>query len=154
MGVLKKIDQKHPQNCVAYPFSRVGTGYTQDELNHLRHILKPYWRMYDARMPPSLFGRWVPSMSDRPDVYITDISKSVVLEIRAGELQVSDQYPTMYTLRFPRVLRLREDKAWHEAMTEQDLHELIKNFEETRRLKRKSQLNNDNHMSGNLDEDE
>lgn len=46
--------------------------------------------MYDARMPPSLFGKWVPSMSDRPDVFITDISKSVVLEVRAGELIVSD----------------------------------------------------------------
>lgn len=46
--------------------------------------------MYDARMPPQIYGKWVPSMSDRPDVYITDISKSVVLEIRAGEIVVSD----------------------------------------------------------------
>jgi len=37
-------------------------------------------------MPPGLFGRWVPGMSDRPDVYLKDPSKSVVLEIRAGEL--------------------------------------------------------------------
>ena len=56
-------------------------------------------------------------MSDRPDVYIRDPSKSVVLEIRAGELQVSDQYPTMYTLRFPRVLKVRYDKGWDEAFT-------------------------------------
>jgi hypothetical protein len=37
-----------------------------------------------------MYGKWVPSMSDRPDVFITDISKSVVLEVRAGELLVSD----------------------------------------------------------------
>jgi ATP-dependent DNA ligase len=67
-------------------------------------------------------------MSDRPDVFITDISKSVVLEIRAGELQVSDQYPTMYTLRFPRVLKIRYDKPWDEAFTETELKELVANF--------------------------
>lgn len=61
-----------------------------DELNKLRQILKPNWKMYDARIPPYLYGRWVPSMPDRPDVYISDISKSVILEIRAGELLVSD----------------------------------------------------------------
>lgn len=90
VGVIKKLDTKSPQNSVVYPFSRVGTGYSMEELGKLRVLLKPYWKMYDARMPPPLYGRWVPSMSDRPDVYITDISKSVVLEIRAGELQVSD----------------------------------------------------------------
>ena len=84
--------------------------------------------MYDARMPPSLFGKWVPSMSDRPNVYITDVSKSVILEIRAGELIVSDQYPTMYTLRFPRVLKIRYDKNWNEGLTFNELQEMVKNF--------------------------
>ena len=79
-------------------------------------------------------------MSDRPDVYIRDPSKSVVLEIRAGELQVSDQYPTMYTLRFPRVLKVRYDKGWDEAFTETELKDLIANYQETRRLKRKDNL--------------
>ena len=96
--------------------------------------------MYDARMPPPLYGRWVPSMSDRTDVYITDISKSVVLEIRAGELQVSDQYPTMYTLRFPRVLKIRYDKNWDEAFSHEDLQDMINNFQESRRLKKKDNM--------------
>jgi DNA ligase 4 len=87
-----------------------------------------------------LYGRWVPSMSDRPDVYIRDVSKSVVLEIRAGELQVSDQYPTMYTLRFPRVLKIRYDKNWDEAFTDAELKELVANFQQNRRLKRKDNL--------------
>jgi hypothetical protein len=79
-------------------------------------------------------------MADRPDVYINDVSKSVVLEIRAGELQVSDQYPTMYTLRFPRVLKIRYDKCWDEAFTDADLKELIANFQNNRRLMRKDQM--------------
>lgn len=48
--------------------------------------MKPFWTKYDARFPPPLYGKWVPSMSDRPDVYINNVTKSVVLEIRAGEL--------------------------------------------------------------------
>lgn len=79
-------------------------------------------------------------MSDRPDVYITDVTKSVVLEIRAGELVVSDQYPTMYTLRFPRVLRVRYDKPCEEAFSETDLKDLVTNFHQTRRLKRRDNL--------------
>ena len=86
LGVIKTLDKQSPSNSVVYPFSKVGTGYSLEELQQLRNKLKPYWKMYDARMPPALFGRWVPSMGDRPDVYITDISKSVVLEVRAGEL--------------------------------------------------------------------
>lgn len=61
-------------------------------------------------MPPSIFGRWAPNMSTRPDVYISDIRKSIVLEVKAGELVISEQYPTHYSLRFPRVLKVRNDK--------------------------------------------
>jgi hypothetical protein len=46
--------------------------------------------MYDARMPPLIFGKWTPNMSTRPDVYISDISKSIVLEVKAGELVISE----------------------------------------------------------------
>jgi DNA ligase-4 len=90
--------------------------------------------MYDPRTPPALFGKWSPKMSDRPDVYISDVSKSVVLEVKAGELVVSDAYPTFYTLRFPRVVRLRFDKDWHEGMHQKQLNELITNFNDTRRM--------------------
>ena len=96
--------------------------------------MKPVWSMYDPRTPPSLFGKWSPKMSDRPDVYISDVSKSVVLEVKAGELVVSDAYPTFYTLRFPRVVRLRFDKDWHEGMHQKQLNELITNFNNTRRM--------------------
>ena len=136
-GVIKRLDRNDPEKCLIYPFSRVGTGYSQEELDQLRAKLKPHWRPYDARFPPALFGRWVPSMSDRPDVYLPDPSQSIVLEIRAGELQVSDQYPTLYTLRFPRVLKVRYDKNWDQAFTDSELQDMVKNFQETRRLKKK-----------------
>ena len=73
-------------------------------------------------------------MSERPDAFIIDISKSLVLEIKAGELVVSDQYPTYYTLRFPRMMNIRFDKDWHEAMTSEQLNDLITNFNDARRM--------------------
>ena len=58
----------------------------------------------------------------------------MVLEVKAGELVVSEQYPTYYTLRFPRVMKLRSDKDWHEAMDQEQLNDLITNFADTRRM--------------------
>jgi hypothetical protein len=46
----------------------------------------------------------------------------------------------MYTLRFPRVLKVRYDKGWDEAFTETELKELIANYQEARRFKRKDHL--------------
>ena len=52
-------------------------------------------------------------MNTKPDVIIKDLSKSVILEVKAAELQSTIQYPTGYTLRFPRVIRIRNDKPWN-----------------------------------------
>lgn len=134
MGVIKKVDLKDVSNASVIPFCKVGTGYSMEELGELRSRLRGNWRMYDARVPPNSFAKWTPAMSERPDVYISDLSKSVVLEVKAGELVISEQYPTFYTLRFPRVVKIRYDKDWHEALNQQGLNELISNFNEARRM--------------------
>ena len=41
---------------------------------------------------------------------------------------------------FRSVLKVRYDKGWDEAFTEADLKELIQNYQETRRLKRRDKL--------------
>ena len=67
-------------------------------------------------------------MSERPDCFVTDLSKSVIFEVKAAEIVHTTVYPTQYTLRFPRVLKIRYDKPWNEAMTRKDLEETYKNF--------------------------
>lgn len=80
-------------------------------------------------------------MAERPDVYVKDVTKSVVLEIKAGELVASAKYPTFYSLRFPRVMKIRYDKNWDEAMDVSQLNDLISNFDDARRMnKHKRQL--------------
>lgn len=46
------------------------------------------------------------------------------MQVRASEIIDSEQYATGCTLRFPRVECFREDKDWHEAMTNEELAEL------------------------------
>jgi len=66
-------------------------GYSMDELVGLRSKLKPHWRIFDPRLPPgSIQGSWKPGMNTRPDVVIDDLSCSVILEVKAAELIMTD----------------------------------------------------------------
>lgn len=49
----------------------------------------------------------------------------------------SDSYPTRFTLRFPRVVKIRYDKDWSEAQTVKDIEELSNNTLYSKNMKRK-----------------
>lgn len=61
--------------------------------------------------------KWKPSLHDRPDCWVRGLNRSVILQVKAAEMIVSDSYPTGHTLRFPRVVKIRYDKDWNEAET-------------------------------------
>ncbi len=92
------------------PVVKVGSGYNAEELELLRTRLKYSWKTFEAKKPPSIFANWIPAMSEKPDVYIDNPLESVVMEIKAAEIVMSDAFPTKLTLRFPRVLKVRYDK--------------------------------------------
>lgn len=45
-------------------------------------------------------------------------------QIKATEIIASDQYKTNYTLRFPRVEKIRDDKPWYSCMTVKELEDI------------------------------
>ena len=45
-------------------------------------------------------------------------------QIKAAEIIESSQYKTGYTLRFPRVEKIRDDKPWYDCMTVAELNDL------------------------------
>jgi len=47
-----------------------------------------------------------------------------VRQIKAAEIIDSYQYKTGYTLRFPRVEKIRNDKPWYDCMTITELDDL------------------------------
>lgn len=50
---------------------------------------------------------------------------------------VSESYPTRFTLRFPRVVKIRYDKDWSEAQTVKDIEEMSNNAIYSKHMKRK-----------------
>lgn len=51
---------------------------------------------------------------------------------------MTDSYPTNYTLRFPRVVKIRYDKDWNETLTMSDLKELSNSSLYSKHMKKKN----------------
>ena len=83
---------------------RVGTGVTEEQLEEFTSLLKPLIEFEEAgevRLKPS-----------------------VVVEVAYQEIQRSPNYASGFALRFPRVVRIREDKSPAEADTVQRIRSL------------------------------
>ncbi|CAL1282897.1 unnamed protein product [Larinioides sclopetarius] len=105
-----------------YSFSKVGSGYTFKELYELSGKLGDHWQPYNPKKCPSYLmiggGR-----KEQPDVWI-EPSKSVIVQVKASEINRSKSFATNCTLRFPRVEKIRYDKPWHDCMTTIELDDL------------------------------
>lgn len=140
MGVVKKFDKANTKNCVILPFVKVGTGYTQNQLETIRTRMKGLWKKYDTRLPPKIFGNWTPAVKERPDVYVEDVSSTIILELKAAEITASDSFPTKLTLRFPRVLNVRFNKSIEDAMKYEEVLEFYQNFQHNFLMKKKRKI--------------
>jgi len=125
-AAVSKIDLKDPKKSKFIPVTKVGTGYSIPELNELRRRLKDSWRPF--RQSPDYWPIWKPGAGERPDYYIADPSKSVVLEVKAAEIVPSDKFPSGLTLRFPKVQKIRYDKNWDQVMTYSELQNIVESF--------------------------
>ncbi|XP_063243477.1 DNA ligase 4 [Bacillus rossius redtenbacheri] len=102
-----------------WSLGRVGSGYTSDELADLLLKMSPHWRPVElGRCPPGLV--WT---RERPEVWIPP-EKSVLLEVKATEIVRSNLFKVEYTLRFPRVEKIRYDKNWSECLTTAEFEDL------------------------------
>ncbi|CAI0555826.1 unnamed protein product [Linum tenue] len=113
--------------CRFISFCRVGTGLSDDELNAVVTKLKPYFRKYDypKKAPPS-FYQVTNNSKERPDVWIESPEKSVILSITSDIRTIrSEVFAAPYSLRFPRIDRVRYDKPWHECLDVQSFIELV-----------------------------
>lgn len=75
-------------------------------------------------LPYSQAPNWLAISTEKPDVLINAPSESIVVEIKAAEIVPSTAYACGSTLRFPRFLRQRQDKAWNQCMTMADVAKL------------------------------
>ena len=86
-------------------FCKVSSGITKHDLENKLSQLEPFWKKFDSSYLPAcvIMGR------EKPHVVI-DPTHSLVLEIRGAELMNSTHFGLPLTLRFPRVVCVRDDK--------------------------------------------
>ncbi|XP_030535631.1 DNA ligase 4 isoform X2 [Rhodamnia argentea] len=109
-------------------FCRVGTGLSDEELEAVVTKLKPYFRKYEfpKKSPPS-FYQVTNHSKERPDVWIESPEKSIILSITSDIRTISSEvFAAPYSLRFPRIDRVRWDKAWHDCLDVQSFVELVR----------------------------
>ena len=113
-----------------YSFFKVGGGFTAGDYAELRHRTDGKWRKWDPRHPPTeyvaLGGDQL--QFERPDEWILP-SDSVVVEVKAASVAVTDQFKMGFTLRFPRFKKLRTDRTWETALSISDFITLKGNAE-------------------------
>ncbi|KZV30732.1 DNA ligase 4-like [Dorcoceras hygrometricum] len=115
----------YPKRFVS--FCRVGTGLSDEELDAVVTKLKPYFRKYESskKAPPS-FYQVTNNSKERPDVWVESPEKSIVLSITSDIRTIrSEVFAAPYSLRFPRIDRVRYDKPWHECLDVQSFVELV-----------------------------
>ncbi len=117
----KKPDNDGSEPQVFYSFAKIGTGYTYKELKEFNEKLADKWVKFDRLNPPKCLQL---GGHERPDVWI-EPRNSMVVQVKAVEITETDKYKTGLTLRFPRLEKFREDKAWHECMRLSELKELF-----------------------------
>ncbi|CAH2069661.1 unnamed protein product, partial [Thlaspi arvense] len=123
-----------------YP-RRVGTGLSDDELDTVVSKLKPYFRKneHPKKAPPS-FYQVTNHSKERPDVWIENPEKSVILSITSDIRTIrSEVFVAPYSLRFPRIDKVRYDKPWHECLDVQDFVELVNSSNGTTQKQKESE---------------
>lgn len=129
LGLSVKINKEDPSNSVFIPFCKVGTGYSKKELMDLRAELKPFLvKCHNKPYPSYFYKNWKPAIDDKPDAYVDSPEHSKLFEVKAAEIIRSHQWPSEFTLRFPRAVKIRYDKDWHECMTLRELQDFTQNI--------------------------
>lgn len=96
-----------------FPVAKVGTG-------KLRSIaVKELLAELHPRLVKSPVGNVNFKGRKKPD-FMIDPRKSVVVQVKASEIIPSDVYALNYTLRFPRIVKVRKDKSPGDIMTVQE----------------------------------
>ncbi|XP_050487709.1 DNA ligase 4 isoform X2 [Bombus huntii] len=103
----------------------VNSGFSMNTLKELGRMFKDKWQTERPEnvVPPKV----EPNLWIRPE-------NSIILTIKASEMICSNNYPTGYSLRFPRVTSVRTDKPWYDVCTTDNLKLLIKDTQPIQKL--------------------
>ena len=124
----------NPMKC--WSFFKVGGGFTAADYASVRHETDGKWKDWDPKRPPTEYIELGGGnlQYERPDVWIKP-NDSVVVEVKAASVTVTDQFRTGYTLRFPRFKKLRSDRNWTSALSVRGFLDLKSHVEKAQKEK-------------------
>lgn len=96
---------------------KIGTGMSEDQLQELKTL----GDQYQSAAKPAVYG--VVDKSLVPDIWL---EPAVVIEVAADEITDSPVHSAGVALRFPRLIRIRDDKTWEQATTTAELNQIRK----------------------------
>jgi DNA ligase-1 len=99
----------------ALTIAKIGTGLSDDALRDMK-------KRCDELATPEMPATYVVEKALRPDVWCTP---QLVIEVAADELTTSPLHSAGFALRFPRLVKVRDDKNWSDATTSQELSSLM-----------------------------
>lgn len=107
-------------------FCRVGSGLSDEESDVLVSKLKPYFRRHENNSKVPSFYTVTNNAKERPDVWIDPPEKSIILEITSDVRMIkSEVFASPFSLRFPRIRRVRYDKPWYECLDVQTFMDIV-----------------------------
>lgn len=95
--------------------AKIGTGISDEQLRDLKNRC-------DALKTESQPAGYLVSKIMIPDVWI---EPQLVVEVAADEITRSPQHTAGLALRFPRLVKIRDDKAWEDATTLPDMQQMM-----------------------------
>ncbi|KAF5275361.1 hypothetical protein FQR65_LT04189 [Abscondita terminalis] len=128
---VTKPDDKFPVEY--YSFAKIASGLSDEELKTVHENLGPHWIKTKDGNPQDhgvYFGK------EKPHVWIPPCN-SLVFLVRGSELIRSSDFKTDYTLRFPRIQKIRLDKLYHECLTLTELLELTGSSKPVQKLSKR-----------------
>lgn len=116
-GVFKQ-DEGSSTTGVFYACCRLRSGLNREKLQKILKRLDSYWNPVrftkEGRKTISHNPKGIEWGNSPPDVWI-EPKNSIMLNVKATEMVVTDTYPISHALRFPRIKSIKDDKPWYEC---------------------------------------
>ncbi|XP_077285243.1 DNA ligase 4 isoform X2 [Arctopsyche grandis] len=112
LGVADSSKNADGEPNIFHSAGRVKLTLVREEFEELCTKLQPHWNTVSKDTNP----KSVCWSKDKPDVWI-EPNKSFILQVKASELVKTNAFKTEYTVRFPRVEKIRYDKPWYDCLT-------------------------------------
>ena len=116
LGVWDNTTSDTPLSSSAkfHTFTKVGTGYSEEELKEIQQQLDTKWITLPVGTVPPWLDDWKPAAGELPNLYIHP-KDSLVLEVFGYSFTETKKFKVGQTLRFPRCHRIRLDKSIGDA---------------------------------------